>query len=183
MKKEHWLYIIIALLAIWIIASYATAPKSEAPTTSDTITDSSEATTIETPGTNTISAIESPLTGGSAGPNKGTLTNSAPISSAILVSNQIAGGMVKIDNVALTFDGWVVIHEDRNGAPGNVLGAQRFDMGTYAGGQVELQRNTVAGGKYYAMLHVDNGNKLFDLKDDAVTMDGDTAVMATFIAQ
>lgn len=195
MKKEHWLYIIIALLAIWIIASYATAPKTEAPTNTDA---ENGEITKETPvpgsnvpemivntnsNTSNNSAIESPLTGGSAGPNKGTLTDIAPIKSAILVSNQPAGGMVKIDNVALTFDGWVVVQEEVNGAAGWILGAQRFDKGTYAGGQVELLRPSKAGLTYRVTLYMDNGDKVFDHKVDTPAMDGGSVVTAKFVAQ
>jgi cytoskeletal protein RodZ len=195
MKKEHWLYIIIALLAIWIIASYATAPKTEAPTEIDEetgeITNETPVPGSEVPeaivnsdsGTTNNSAIESPLTGGSAGPNKGTLTNAAPIKSAILVSNQPAGNMAKIDNVALTFDGWVVVQEQVTGTAGWILGAQRFDKGTYAGGQVELLRATKAGLTYKVMLYTDDGDKMFDMKKDTVAMDGGAAVVASFVAQ
>ncbi|HEY4514933.1 MAG TPA: hypothetical protein VJJ22_02120 [Candidatus Paceibacterota bacterium] len=204
MKKEHWLYIIIAILAIWIIASYASAPKTEAPTQNDLDgasmelqgslgSDTGDNTTTDTPvtgsgasgisvTTNSNSAIESPLNN-IAGPNKGVLTEIAPTVSSVMVANQSAGGMVKIDKVSLTSDGWVVIHEDRDGKPGNALGAQRFDKGTYTGGQVELARSTVAGGKYYAMLHMDDGDKMFDLKTDTPTMEDGAVIMTSFTAQ
>src|SRR3989344_4859874 len=144
MKKEYWLYIIIAILAIWIIASYASAPKTEAPTQSDLDgasteikegslgSDAGDNTTTDTPvtgsgasgisvTTNSNSAIESPLNN-VAGPNKGVLTEIAPTVNSVTVVNQAAGGMVKIDKVSLTSDGWVVIHEDRDGKPGNEIG-------------------------------------------------------------
>ncbi|HEY9582806.1 MAG TPA: hypothetical protein VJK09_00640 [Candidatus Paceibacterota bacterium] len=196
MKKEHWLYVVIAILAIWVIASYATAPRTDVPDSMDEETGVVN-NEMPVPGSgvpemvvntdNFVSndaVLEASLSGTiDAGPNKGTLIDTAPTKSAVKVSNQLAGSMVKIDNVSLAFDGWVVIHEDRDGTPGNALGAQRFDKGSYAGGQVELARGTVTGGKYYAMLHVDDGDKMFDLKTDLPATQDGTMVMAVFSAQ
>ena len=190
MKKEHWLYIIIAVLVIWIIASYATAPKTEAPVTDEEGATISEITTdIEANLINNQLAmsgnVESvAVVGTIAGPNKGVVTNVAPTDSKIVTSNQVAGGMVKIDSVSLTFNGWVVVNEsDASGNPGSILGAQRFDMGAYSGGQVELLRPTVTGGKYLIMLHQDNGDKIFDHKLDMPFAENATHVTATFLAQ
>ena len=184
MKKEHWLYIVIAILAIWIIASYATAPKTEAPAGENE--NDSESSQLEL--NNDENATTSPVSvlgvvGVEAGPNKGILTSNTVSSNNITVSDQLTGGMVKIDSVSLTFDGWVVVHEDASGEPGWILGAQRFDSGAYSGGQVELLRNTVAGSKYHVMLHEDDGDKMFNHKLDIPYMNGTTMITATFVAQ
>src|SRR3989338_6152319 len=42
-----------------------------------------------------------------------------------------------------------------------------FDGGTWDNGKVELLRGTIEGGKYFAMLHADNGDRAFDPKLDA----------------
>jgi len=194
MKKEQWLYVVIAILAIWIIASYVSAPKSS------TVPEGNNYGTNGTEQTNPVSAIPSSSetqqasvinagvninaqVGNEAGPNKGILTASVASNNKVIVSDQLAGNMVKIESVSLTFDGWVAVHEDINGQPGNILGAQRFDAGSYSGGQVELARASVTGGKYYVMLHTDDGDKMFDHKLDLPFMENGLAVMITFIAQ
>ncbi len=100
----------------------------------------------------------------------------------IFVSDQLRGGLVAVGEVALAQNAWVVIHEDRGGEPGNVLGAARFDAGVHSG-QVELLRPTEGGKTYYAMLHTDDGEEGFDLAKDAPlrTTDG-VFVMAAFKA-
>src|SRR3989338_895756 len=150
MKKEHWLYLVIAILAIWIIASYMTSPKTGyAPDTEDADeeeglddeavdTDSpSVSDDEETNGTGTGVNIEGTVTMNPVTivePNKGTVVGSTvPSTAKVSVSNQVAGDMVKLGSVDMTVDGWVVVHEERDGKPGNILGAQRFDAGSYAG--------------------------------------------------
>lgn len=152
MKKEHWLYLVIVLIVIWIIASYATGAKKQ--------TDDN-----------------------SLGSNATTTTSVATTENKVAVSNQPAGNMVKLDSVSMTFDGWVVVHEDRDGKPGNILGAQRFDKGTYTSGQVELLRGTVAGGKYYVMLHDDDGDRVFDHTKDTPHMENGNTIVTTLVAQ
>ncbi len=172
MKKEHWLYLVIAILAVWIIASYAS--KSDEPSDLDSDTqlagEDSNVDEADLPASSGVTSDDdnapqgstSPE-GSSAGPNKGTIVSvSVPTAASISVSDQAAGEMVTLGRVDMTVDGWVVVHEDRDGAPGNILGAQRFDAGSYSGGSVELLRPTVAGGKYYVMLHADDGDKMYD---------------------
>jgi len=183
MKKEHWLYLVIVALAIWIIASYATAPKTEAP---DTSGDDQIATTtadINNTGANVAGVVTmNPVA--ILEPNKGTMIASGADSNIIKVSDQAAGGMVKIDSVSLTFNGWVGVHEtDASGNPAWMLGAQRFDTGSYTGGQVELLRATTASSKYIVMLHNDDGDKMFDLHKDLPFMQDGQMVMASFVAQ
>ncbi len=102
---------------------------------------------------------------------------------AILVSDQAPGGRVVILSVTLSQAGWVVIHEDRNGKPGSILGAHRFEKGTRSG-SVDLLRRTESGRIYYAMIHGDDdGDHVFDYKKDLPVQDvsGNT-VMVKFTA-
>jgi hypothetical protein len=93
---------------------------------------------------------------------------------AILVQNQARGNSVSIDTVVLSQIGWVAIHEDRDGEPGNILGAKLFDVGRNSG-TVELLRPTVEGGIYYAMLHdeadIGNNGFAFDYQVDLPILD------------
>ncbi|TSC66898.1 MAG: hypothetical protein G01um101466_851 [Parcubacteria group bacterium Gr01-1014_66] len=85
----------------------------------------------------------------------------------VTVKDQTAGDRVEIDSVIFAQPGWLVVHEDRNGAPGNILGAQWFGAGTYQGKAVDLLRSTVSGRTYYAMFHADAGDDhQFDHKKD-----------------
>lgn len=83
----------------------------------------------------------------------------------IVVEDQNAGDWVLIERVMFKNTGWVVIREDLNGSPGNILGAQLFDSGEYQG-VVDLLRDTTAGSIYYAMLAKDDGDRLFNLEKD-----------------
>lgn len=95
---------------------------------------------------------------------------------AIVVSDQAPGNTVVVSQVVFEKTGWAVVHEDRDGAPGNILGAQRFEAGT-SKGTIELLRGTVEGGKYYVMLHSDNGDGTFDHKVDLPIKDSDGNVI------
>jgi hypothetical protein len=185
MKKEHWLYLVIAILAIWLIASYMDKPEDSSDLD---ISDTSEESALDSdsmpvPGEEGVNEMVLEA-GVNAGLNKGVVVSAAIPSKALInVIDQKAGTMVSIGSVDMPVNGWVVVHEDRNGAPGNILGAQRFDAGSYAGGQVELLRTTLIGGQYYVMLHVDDGDKLFDHKLDMPLASTAGIVSATFFAK
>jgi len=101
---------------------------------------------------------------------------SAPLS----VSGQSAGNSVSIDSLKLTAEKtWVAIHEDSEGAPGNILGAKRFRPED-ASGTILLLRNTEAGKTYHAMLHTDDGDDIFDQNKDMPTLENNTPVMVSF---
>ncbi|MEK7152231.1 MAG: hypothetical protein AAB773_02255 [Patescibacteria group bacterium] len=116
--------------------------------------------------------------------NEGALldTNKESFGTYVLsAQDQPEGLKVLIDSAIMSAQGWIVIHEDRDGAPGNILGAQRFEAGVSAG-EVELQRNTVEGGTYYAMVHTDDGDGQFDHTKDLPLIENDAPVMVTFSA-
>lgn len=102
-----------------------------------------------------------------AEPAKPTSAVNVSAGVALDVLDQMAGSLVIVRSATFVRPGWVAIHEDRDGKPGNVLGAALFDRGT-AVGLVELLRRTVAGGLYYAVLHDDDGDHLFEMKEDAI---------------
>ena len=102
---------------------------------------------------------------------------------AVEVNDQLAGDKVEVTMVTLSKAGWVVIHEDDNGASGKVLGARRYEPGIYLA-EVELLRPTESGKMYYAMLHLDDGDKEFNLgKDAPIKGDDGIVVMDSFKAQ
>jgi hypothetical protein len=98
-------------------------------------------------------------------------------SNMIVVNNQKEGTLVTLDKVVLTKTSWIVIHEIENSQPTKILGAQLYDAGTWSG-SVELLRGTIAGGKYMAMIHEDNGDRAFDPKRDTPALDKDGKTIA-----
>lgn len=103
---------------------------------------------------------------------------------AIAVHDQAPGTKAVVSMVTLKDAGWVVIHEDKDGAPANILGAQRLDAGTYSVPiEVQLLRSTLEGSTYYAMLHSDDGDKQFDHKQDLPITDSlQNIIMMKFVA-
>ena len=92
------------------------------------------------------------------------------IGNSISASGQSAGISAKIDSVKVEKLSWVAIHEDNNGAPGNILGAQLFESGEHSG-TVELLRGMLPGQTYYAMVHTEDGDRAFDPKKDLPLID------------
>jgi hypothetical protein len=90
---------------------------------------------------------------------------------AVEIKDQIAGNAVVVQSVTFKEAGWIAIYEDRDGKPGNILGARWYPAGETKNGPVELLRPTVKG-VYYARFHKDDGNHLFDLKIDSPLVDG-----------
>lgn len=101
----------------------------------------------------------------------------------IAVSDQAPGEKVNLEMITLAKDGWVVIHADTDGKPGGILGAGRFNAGENQTGIVELLKPTEDGKVYYAMLHLDDGDRAFDYKKDLPLTDAQgNAIMMRFVA-
>jgi hypothetical protein len=103
---------------------------------------------------------------------------------ALIVADQNPNNLgVLVDSVSLVAPGFVVIHEDVNGAPGAIVGSStlipvgvRYNMNVIT---------TLTPGKYYwAMLHTDDGNGIFNPATDvaANNPNGD-AVMVRFMVK
>lgn len=99
--------------------------------------------------------------------------------------DQLAGENASMDMITFDREGWVVIHEDNEGAPGAILGAAWLPAGSHKNVNIALLRNTEPGRRYYAMLHheVNDGSKshLFDLGKDLPMQDaGGNIIMISF---
>src|SRR3989338_15779 len=81
---------------------------------------------------------------------------------SVSVRDQLAGSEVQVASLALTEMGWVGVRDN----DGRVLGAGRFEAGSYKNVNVFLLRATVAGGSYQGLFYVDDGDKEFDLHKD-----------------
>lgn len=85
----------------------------------------------------------------------------------VAAEDQVFGSEAMIKSVKFeTRAGWVAVHEDREGKPGNILGASWLPVGEHKDIKVELLRSMEAGKTYYAMLHDDDGDKKFNYKND-----------------
>ncbi|HEY9583573.1 MAG TPA: hypothetical protein VJI66_01250 [Candidatus Paceibacterota bacterium] len=83
----------------------------------------------------------------------------------VVVTDQFPGNIVYLSSVQLEKPGFVVVHKDNNGTPGDIIGYQYFDKGINPG-RITLTSSTVEGGVYYAMLHSDDGDKVFNATKD-----------------
>jgi len=126
---------------------------------------------------------EAPVNKGGEAMDTQTMTDVTQSENSVMVSNQLEGIHVVVDKVVTENGGWIVIHEDAAGTPGNILGAQRVDAGTFTDVDVDLLRNTLSGRTYYAMLHADDGNKEFNHTLDLPMQNGSgNLVMVAFEA-
>ena len=91
-------------------------------------------------------------------------------SNMLVIKNQEAGLSVTVSSANVTDANWVVIHEDRNGVPGNALGAARF-VGETTSGTIELLRGTLPGQKYQGIIYKDDGDKIFSMERDTPVRD------------
>ncbi len=81
---------------------------------------------------------------------------------ALVVEDQAAGESVVITSMDMISTGWIAVREV---GTGRVLGAGWFPAGATSG-TVPLLRASVPGGKYEAIVYVDDGDKIFDMKVD-----------------
>lgn len=123
-----------------------------------------------------------PESAGESAPAPGALSTLTLGGNAIAVNDQQPGLSVAVALVTLARDGWVVVHEDRDGKPGSILGAQRFNAGANQSGSVDLLRATEEGKVYYAMLHSDDGDRAFDhTKDLPITDPQGNVILMRFV--
>lgn len=100
---------------------------------------------------------------------------------SLIINDQFGTSTVTVDKVVTSSQSWVVIHEDRGGKPGNILGASWVPAGETLNLTVELLRGAVEGQTYYAMVHSEDGVAGFDFKTDLpITDAAGNPVMKTY---
>ncbi len=100
----------------------------------------------------------------------------------IIVSDQYPGNVVNVSSAQVANGGWIEIHKDNAGTPGAIIGSAWVEKGI-APVRVTLTEKTVDGQLYYAMLHSDNGDKVFDAAKDLPLKDSrGNVIMKTFRA-
>ena len=118
-------------------------------------------------------------------PTDTATTTSAVASStqaaSLMINDQFSTSTATVDKVVTGASAWVVIHEDRGGKPGNILGASWVPAGETLNLKVELLRAAMEGQTYYAMVHADDGVIGFDFKTDLpITDTTGSAVMQSY---
>lgn len=101
----------------------------------------------------------------------------------IRMSDQTAESLTAtIDFVSMSKPGFIVIHEDTNGTAGEIIGASELvDNGESR--NIGIYVRMVAGAGYYAMLHADDGDGLFNPETDGPVLDkNNEPVMTRFNA-
>lgn len=139
--------LLVALIAFWII--WINSPQQPTVTSDD----------VAEPG----SAVHDP-------------DSFAPISvgeSAIFVADQLPNKTVRISFLALGASGFAAIHElNVEGFPDAVLGTSALlEDGTREAVDVALSRSMRDGERLVAMLHIDDGDGVFDVTKDAAARD------------
>lgn len=110
-----------------------------------------------------------------------TEQETAQVTGAISVSDQTGDGTtVAVDAVTITgAEGFVVVHLDEDGAPGQVLGHVGIPEGTSSNVQVPLDSPLAEAATVWPMLHVDAGTLgtyEFPGADTPVSVDGEVVM-------
>jgi hypothetical protein len=89
--------------------------------------------------------------------------NSNSIRPSVEVVDNLSANRVIIPQVNLDNPGFVMIHRSVNGKAGEIIMTGEYlGSGIHRDVVVNTGINTVSGESYFAMLHVDNGNKYYD---------------------
>ena len=88
----------------------------------------------------------------------------------VIPSPQDAGLQVAVTNVSVQVPTWVVVYENHNGTPGNVLGAGLFVEGRTSGA-IDLLRGTLPGSSYFVGEARDDGDHMYSMQNDLIVRD------------
>lgn len=170
--------VVVFALAAWGIAAIHNRSTSN-PTAMSTTT-SEEASSTDTGSTSEVGATTPtpspvPAVTPTPTPTATPTPTPAPVttgsnSTFAAASPQDAGTAVAVSNMNLSAPTWIIVYESHNGTPGNILGAGLFFPGDTSA-TVELLRATTAGQTYLVTAAVDNGDKLFSIKDEKPVVD------------
>ena len=100
---------------------------------------------------------------------------------AIYVSDQKPGNSIEVGFVALHEPGFVVIHSGANERPGEILGESvLINAGeTNTISPIILTRQTQDGETLFAMLHRDDGDRVFNAVQDGPVQDEQGEILMT----
>lgn len=99
----------------------------------------------------------------------------------ISAEDQVAGDTVLVTNLDINETNWLAVYDNRDGGPGNIIGATRVHTGDTSA-KIELLRPTVQGEKYYVGILNDDGSESFNRLTDLPPLSPDKVVIVSFIA-
>lgn len=104
------------------------------------------------------------------------------VENIINVDNQIVDESVRVKKAVLDQSGFIVVHKDSSGAPGQVIGTSNLlEPGDYSGIEIDLSEKIESGDKLYAMIRQDNGDGVFNSQEDnPITNEEDNIVFVRF---
>jgi len=108
-------------------------------------------------------------------------TRTATTTTSITVNDQPAGETVLVDSATIDRVGWAAVYENRDGEPGNILGARLIPQAGEWSGTIPLLRNTEADRNYFVKLLGDDGDRSFNHEEDLpLAGEGGSDVMTEF---
>ncbi len=173
--------LLIGGLLVWVfgvspkdVKKEVAVGKTDVTDVSDTVKDAEVASETKTNGK-----------GGEVVEKKPAVTETvAKGAGSISVADQDAGAVVTLGAFTMPVDNaWIVVHElNAGGTLGNALGASRYSKTEgLIPKTVELLRSTEAGKTYHVVLYSENGDRVFDLKEDAlITTEGGDRIEDAF---
>ncbi|MBU0613764.1 hypothetical protein KJ766_00560 [Patescibacteria group bacterium] len=101
--------------------------------------------------------------------------------SSVTVENQTKPDKVVLGAI-LPSSGFITVHESLSGAPAEVIGVSEFiESGIYGGYIIDLSQNMIEGSRYITLLHLDDGDGIFDMNNDLPVMSGGAVVRPDFV--
>jgi hypothetical protein len=142
----------LVLASLWFVSQGNTNEPTGMSSETDTVSDS---TMEDTNSTSETDMERAPIQTGD---------------SSVTVNDQASGKGVFFANGVFENPSWVVVHEMRGMDVGNALGAA-YVVPEMHEGVVQLLRATVPNQTYTVRIYSDNGNRVFELNDDALLID------------
>lgn len=91
---------------------------------------------------------------------------------AIYVDDQLPSINVTVSFAVLEKAGFIAIHESKDGKPGATIGVSALlPAGDNRNVLIKLSRISKNGEEMFAMLHADNGNRVWNISSDAPVKD------------
>jgi hypothetical protein len=98
------------------------------------------------------------------------------------LDNQPAGSVAMVKSVTVAKNSWVAVRDSLDGAIGNILGARMVSTGASTNVAVNLLRPMVKGNNYFLVVFEDNGDGVFDYKQDQMLQQNNQIRVVPFSA-
>lgn len=141
---------LLLIAVVGVVAATIVAKKDKQ--SADTMLAAPSKTATSTDGTNILPSTQTP---------SGDLAIPSP---------QEAGLHVVVSKINVTVPTWIVVYENHNGQPGNVLGAALF-MSNTSNSTIDLLRGTLPEQTYFVGKARDDGDRKYSLQNDPVVRD------------